>query len=116
MGIPKTGVFGLIDLVGIDLGPHVNASLRRLLPKSDVFHAMNRDIALIEALIAQGYTGRKGKGGFYCSIARAGWQTRQNRAESASRGQGQSGMAGFRAGRYSAGERRAQGFEEAARV
>jgi 3-hydroxyacyl-CoA dehydrogenase len=67
MGFPSTGVFGLMDLVGIDLGPHVNASLARLLPASDPFHAMNRDTAMIETLIAQGYTGNKGKGGFYRS-------------------------------------------------
>jgi 3-hydroxyacyl-CoA dehydrogenase len=67
MGFPSTGVFGLMDLVGIDLGPHVNASLARLLPKSDAFHAMNRDTAMIEKLIAEGYTGNKGKGGFYRS-------------------------------------------------
>ena len=28
LGIPKTGIFGLADLVGIDLLPHVAASLR----------------------------------------------------------------------------------------
>ena len=64
-GIPKTGIFGLLDLVGIDLGPHINASLAGLLPKSDAFHAVNRDIPLIGKMIADGYTGRKGKGGFY---------------------------------------------------
>jgi len=32
MGIPKTGVFGLIDLVGLDLMPHVNGSLAKSLP------------------------------------------------------------------------------------
>ncbi|MGH6799049.1 MAG: 3-hydroxyacyl-CoA dehydrogenase family protein, partial [Roseiarcus sp.] len=31
-GFPKTGVFGLLDLVGIDLMPHVAASMRRTLP------------------------------------------------------------------------------------
>jgi 3-hydroxyacyl-CoA dehydrogenase len=67
MGFPSTGIFGLMDLVGIDLGPHVNASLARLLPAADPFHAMNRDTGMIEALIAQGFTGKKGKGGFYRS-------------------------------------------------
>ena len=67
MGFPSTGVFGLLDLVGIDLGPHVNASLARLLPKSDPFHTMNRDVSMVEKLIAEGYTGKKGKGGFYRS-------------------------------------------------
>jgi 3-hydroxyacyl-CoA dehydrogenase len=31
-GMPKTGVFGLLDLVGIDLMPHVAASMQRTLP------------------------------------------------------------------------------------
>ncbi|MGE4481768.1 3-hydroxyacyl-CoA dehydrogenase NAD-binding domain-containing protein [Acidocella sp.] len=64
-GIPKTGVFGLIDLVGLDLMPHINASLAGALPTGDAFHATNRDLPLIEKMIAEGYTGRKGKGGFY---------------------------------------------------
>ncbi|NFV79652.1 3-hydroxyacyl-CoA dehydrogenase/enoyl-CoA hydratase family protein [Magnetospirillum aberrantis] len=65
MGIPKTGVFGLLDLVGLDLMPHVNASLAAALPKDDPFHAMNRPLPMVEKMIADGYTGRKGKGGFY---------------------------------------------------
>ena len=65
MGIPKTGVFGLIDLVGLDLMPHINASLAQSLPAGDAFHTANRDLPLINRMIAGGYTGRKGKGGFY---------------------------------------------------
>ena len=65
MGIPKTGVFGLMDLVGVDLGPQVHASMRGVLPKSDAFHAIDQDVPLIGRMIAQGLTGRKGKGGFY---------------------------------------------------
>ncbi len=65
MGIPKTGVFGLIDLVGLDLMPHINASLEKALPAGDAFHAANRDLPLVRQMIAQGNTGRKGKGGFY---------------------------------------------------
>jgi 3-hydroxyacyl-CoA dehydrogenase len=65
MGIPKTGVFGLMDLVGIDLGPQVNASMRAVLPKSDAFHTIDRDVKLVGRMIEQGLTGRKGKGGFY---------------------------------------------------
>jgi 3-hydroxyacyl-CoA dehydrogenase len=65
MGIPKTGVFGLMDLVGIDLGPQVNASMRAVLPKSDAFHSVDREVPLIGRMIQQGLTGRKGKGGFY---------------------------------------------------
>jgi 3-hydroxyacyl-CoA dehydrogenase len=64
-GIPKTGVFGLIDLVGLDLMPHINASLAGALPESDAFHTKNRPVPIIGTLIETGYTGRKGKGGFY---------------------------------------------------
>lgn len=71
MGIPKTGVFGLIDLVGLDLMPYINASLSKALAPSDAFHAVNRDLPLIRKMIADGYTGRKGNGGFY-RLNRAG--------------------------------------------
>jgi 3-hydroxyacyl-CoA dehydrogenase len=65
MGVPKTGVFGLIDLVGLDLMPHLKASLTATLPPADAYQAIARDHPLILKLIADGYTGRKGKGGFY---------------------------------------------------
>lgn len=65
LGIPKTGVFALLDLVGLDLMPKVDASLARTLPPDDAYHALRRPFPLLEKLIAEGYTGRKGKGGFY---------------------------------------------------
>lgn len=65
MGVPKTGIFGLVDLVGIDLMPHLQASLTSTLPKDDPYQAIARSIPLIENMIGEGYTGRKGKGGFY---------------------------------------------------
>ena len=65
MGVPKTGIFGLVDLVGIDLMPHLKASLTGTLARNDPYQAIARDIPLIETMIGQGYTGRKGKGGFY---------------------------------------------------
>lgn len=65
MGIPKTGVFGLLDLVGIDLTPHVVASMVASLPKGDALHDVLGDPSLIKRMIAEGLTGRKGKGGFY---------------------------------------------------
>ncbi|HVJ56047.1 MAG TPA: 3-hydroxyacyl-CoA dehydrogenase NAD-binding domain-containing protein [Aliidongia sp.] len=64
-GIPKTGVFGLIDLVGLDLMPHVSGSLRATLPKDDPYQAIYREPPLFKRMIETGYTGRKGKGGFY---------------------------------------------------
>ncbi len=71
MGIPKTGVFGLLDLVGLDLMPHVNASMAKSLPPGDPFHGAHRELPLINRMLAEGYTGRKGKGGFY-RLNRAG--------------------------------------------
>jgi 3-hydroxyacyl-CoA dehydrogenase len=65
MGIPKTGIFGLVDLVGIDLMPYLKASLTGALPADDPYQAIARDHPLIARMIADGYTGRKGKGGFY---------------------------------------------------
>ena len=35
------------------------------LPKTDEFHLVAQEIPLINKLITTGYTGRKGKGGFY---------------------------------------------------
>ncbi len=65
MGIPKTGVFGLLDMVGLDLMPHVLTSMAEALPQADPFHEIYREPELVRDLIARGYTGRKGKGGFY---------------------------------------------------
>jgi len=65
MGIPKTGVFGLYDLIGIDLMADVLKSFVKELPKLDVFHEVAKEIPLVKNLIETGYTGRKGKGGFY---------------------------------------------------
>jgi len=65
MGIPKTGVFGLYDLIGIDLMADVLKSFLKELPKSDAFHEVAQEIPLVKNLIETGYTGRKGKGGFY---------------------------------------------------
>ena len=65
MGIPKTGVFGLYDLIGIDLMVDVIASLRSILPEGDAFHAVGGENAMISAMIADGFTGNKGRGGFY---------------------------------------------------
>src|SRR5215472_8415515 len=64
-GFPKTGVFALLDLVGIDLMPHVVASMRRTLPADDLYIRNLRDPDLVKRMIADGNTGRKGKGGFF---------------------------------------------------
>ncbi len=65
IGVPKTAVFGLIDLVGIDLMPKLAASLLSSLPEKDMYRDIYQDFDFIGQMIEAGYTGRKGKGGFY---------------------------------------------------
>ena len=65
MGVPKTGVFGLYDLIGIDLMADVLKSFIKELSENDPFQSVAKNIPLINKLIENGYTGRKGKGGFY---------------------------------------------------
>ncbi len=76
-GFPKTGVFGLLDLVGIDLGPHVAKSLLATLPADDWYCKTHVDSPFIDKMIADGYTGRKGKGGFYRMETRDGKKVKQ---------------------------------------
>ncbi|PKM36388.1 MAG: 3-hydroxyacyl-CoA dehydrogenase [Gammaproteobacteria bacterium HGW-Gammaproteobacteria-10] len=64
-GIPKTGVFGLLDLVGLDLMPHVLSGFKQSLPAKDRLRAIGAVPPLLSAMIEKGYTGRKGLGGFY---------------------------------------------------
>lgn len=66
MGIPKTGVFGLYDLIGIDLMSDVAKSLVSILPPEDEFHQVSAEIPLMKRMINEGHTGSKSKkGGFY---------------------------------------------------
>ena len=71
IGVPKTAVFGLLDLVGLDLVPHIAESMLATLPAEDDYRRVvaeaeaNGIAASISGMIAAGYTGRKGKGGFY---------------------------------------------------
>ena len=65
MGIPKTGLFGLYDLIGLDLMLDVAASLATALPPDDPFQRVAGGIPVVRALVAAGATGNKGAGGFY---------------------------------------------------
>ena len=69
MGIPKTGIFGLMDLTGIDLAPRVNATMLEMLPPDDAFcrefDTEGPLAALLSGMIAEGRIGRRGEGGFY---------------------------------------------------
>jgi len=65
MGIPKTGVFGLYDLIGIDLMSDVASSLISILQPDDKFHDVGNKLSLMEDMIANGQRGRKTGAGFY---------------------------------------------------
>ncbi|WP_083830834.1 3-hydroxyacyl-CoA dehydrogenase NAD-binding domain-containing protein [Herbaspirillum lusitanum] len=65
-GVPKTGIFGLFDLVGINLVPLVWRSLLDILPKDDDHHHFDlTKNSFIGTMLEKGLIGRKGKGGFY---------------------------------------------------
>lgn len=66
LGVPRTGVFGLMDLIGIDLVPHVWGSLLSGLQETDAFQAEDLPSdPLLRAMIDQGRLGRKSKAGFF---------------------------------------------------
>jgi len=65
IGVPKTAVFGLIDLVGVDLMPYLANSMLSSLPEDDDYRKIYQDYPFVHQMIEVGYNGRKGKGGFY---------------------------------------------------
>ena len=68
LGLPKTGVFGLYDLIGIDLMADVVKSLVSILPENDAFHKYSSQIKFMSKMIANGQTGNKNEKGFYKQI------------------------------------------------
>lgn len=64
-GIPRTGAFGLLDLIGIDLIPQILESLQQALPADDPLQAYPARPDFVAGMIASGRIGRKGGGGFY---------------------------------------------------
>jgi 3-hydroxyacyl-CoA dehydrogenase len=64
-GIPSTGLFGLLDLVGIDLIASVVQSFRASLPPGDPMLQYAELPPVVANMVAAGRIGRKGGGGFY---------------------------------------------------
>ena len=65
MGIPSTGLFGLIDLVGLDVMRLVADNLDQNLPQDDVGRAYVQLPEKEQAMLTSGQLGRKTGGGFY---------------------------------------------------
>ncbi len=64
-GAPKTGVFGLLDVVGLDLMPHVLSSMLTNIKKGDEYHNFSKTPEIIKYMLENNLIGRKGVGGFY---------------------------------------------------
>ena len=85
IGAPKTGLFGLADVVGIDLIPHVTNSMISNLAKTDpycVAYLEQEELGisqLFSDMVDAGYTGRKGKGGFYRLNLSSGSKVKESR-------------------------------------
>ena len=64
--IPPIGAFGVLDLIGVDLVPHVWGSMMDLLPPDDLLRAYDLNAEpTIKAMLAKGLLGRKSGSGFY---------------------------------------------------
>lgn len=68
------GIFGLLDLVGIDLLPVGWRSLQSALSESDPFQQYAAEPPLIGAMIAEGRVGRKAGAGFFRKDSDGQWQ------------------------------------------
>ena len=65
VGVPPTGLFGLVDLVGLDVMGLVATNLAENLPADDAGREFVALPAAIQAMLDQGQVGRKAGGGFY---------------------------------------------------
>jgi 3-hydroxyacyl-CoA dehydrogenase len=65
VGIPATGLYGLIDLIGLDVMALVGRNLAANLPPDDAGRAWTSLPAAEQAMLERGQLGRKTGGGFY---------------------------------------------------
>ena len=65
LGIPKTGVFGLYDLIGIDLMKDVLKSFEKELNEDDAFFKYVKIHPVADKLLEKGFKGNKSGCGFY---------------------------------------------------
>lgn len=65
LGFPKTGILGLMDLIGLDLMLDITKSLQSNLPDDDPYQRLEKSVSLLEEMVDNDQTGNKGNGGFY---------------------------------------------------
>ena len=65
VGLPPTGLYGLIDLIGLDVMDLVARNLAVNLPEGDTGHLYTTFPEEEQAMLARGQLGRKTRGGFY---------------------------------------------------
>ncbi len=65
VGLPSTGLYGLIDLIGLDIMDFVGKNLDRNLPPDDAGRAYTKFPPAEAEMMARGQLGRKTGGGFY---------------------------------------------------
>lgn len=70
VGLPSTGLYGLIDLIGLDVMEFVARNLEANLPPDDPGRAYLTLPPAEQAMLARGQIGRKSGGGFYKLIKR----------------------------------------------
>lgn len=63
--LPSTGIFGLYDLIGLDVMRLISTSLCASLPENDKFIAFSKAVPQIEEMMNRNYMGRKSGSGFY---------------------------------------------------
>ncbi|MEE8453403.1 MAG: 3-hydroxyacyl-CoA dehydrogenase NAD-binding domain-containing protein [Limibaculum sp.] len=64
-GLPPTGLYGLIDLIGLDVMDLVGKNLAINLPEGDAGRAFAGFPRHVQAMLERGQLGRKSGGGFY---------------------------------------------------
>lgn len=64
-GLPSTGLYGLVDLIGLDVMYHVGRNLDKNLPDNDIGRQYNQFPDVVKKMFDSGQLGRKTGGGFY---------------------------------------------------
>ena len=65
VGLPATGLYGLVDLIGLDVMFNVGKNLETNLPENDPGRAFTSFTKSVQTIFDRGQLGRKTGGGFY---------------------------------------------------